>query len=82
MNSLIFYRMTALSFLLFVSSISTAQTIEIKSDTFFINSVIIPNHENTKSLVTILGKPDRIYSLESKIWTYDKPGMCFPIEPF
>jgi hypothetical protein len=75
MNRLIAQSMAALCFLLFISTTSSAQKIEIKSDTCFINSVIVTNHENMQSLESVFGKPDRMHSLEFKIWTYDNLGI-------
>jgi hypothetical protein len=70
-----------LFFTFFASGKLAAQTIEIRSDTIFINSKMFTQRTTAKGLQEILGKADRSSTLESTIWTYDALGLRIYLDP-
>jgi hypothetical protein len=55
--------------------ITTAQKVEVNSNGFFVNRHKITRESTMAVIDSLLGRPDRIFSLANTIWTYDSLGL-------
>jgi hypothetical protein len=52
-----------------------AQKVEVNSKGFFLNRHKITRETRMAVIDSLLGKPDRVFSLANTIWTYDSLGL-------